>query len=368
MDSLVRLLAEWPDDPWIRSVGLAAARLRPGPFLEAAVRDGHRALHQGQFLPALLSTWDRPESIPQVERCLSLVERSAPPDEAIRLIGWMAAESLKNRTPSLDALLVDWRRSLAPRLPRLLENARIPDPVRVASVRLRIRQLRSESGGLQEATSLLRRTMPSPVRTALLDELQQWGHPELVPALVAGWDSLAEVDRRERWELLIGRPAWIRGLLTAIERGAIAPSDVTKLQTASLRQHHDPAIREMALRLLPPAEDRTADLLRRFSDAARLPGTAARGRGLFEERCIACHAVRGTGQAVGPDLTSYATKPFDAFLIAVLDPNAAIDPRHAATRVELNDGREWTGVITEASAGRISLLMPGGHSDRKSVV
>jgi putative heme-binding domain-containing protein len=67
---------------------------------------------------------------------------------------------------------------------------------------------------------------------------------------------------------------------------------------------------------------------------------------------------------VGPDLASYATKPFEAFLIAVLDPSAAIDPRHAATTVELKDGREWTGVITEAAVGQIVLLMPGGHSEK----
>lgn len=283
----------------------------------------------------------------------------------------MAAEALKTRTPTLEALLDRWRRSLVPRLPGLLEDAQIPAPVRVAAVRLWVRHLRSAGGTPPQVVALLDRPMSAGVRTALFDELQQWGHRELVPALLDGWASRTEPDRQDRLAVLLGRPDCIRELLAAVERGSIRPTDLSAVQTAALRRHHDPAISALALRVLPQSDDSAAALLKRFSTAAELQGSSSRGRALFQERCMACHAVRGAGQAVGPDLTSYATKPFDAFLIAVLDPNAAIDPRHAATRVELNDGREWTGVITEASAGRISLLMPGGHSEsipRDSIV
>jgi len=364
MNLLMRLAAEQTDDRWIRAVVLTAARHQPGLALEALTLNAPRLLHQDEFLSALISAWDRPEAIATAERCLSLVERDASPEDPIHLMGWMAAESLKTRTPTLESLISRWRRSLAPRLPGLLEDSGISDPVRVAAVRLWIGHLRTENAALPEAMTLLKRKTPTAVREALLDELQRWGHPDLVQALLEGWATLPEADRRERLDLLFGRPLWTRGVLAAIEQGAIARTDLSTVQRASLRQHRDPEIRTRAIGILSQGDEGTQALLQRFAEAGGLPGIAARGRALFQERCQACHALRGQGPAVGPDLASYATKPFDAFLIAVLDPSAAIDPRHAATTVELKDGREWTGVITEAGAGQVVLLMPGGHSEK----
>jgi putative heme-binding domain-containing protein len=67
---------------------------------------------------------------------------------------------------------------------------------------------------------------------------------------------------------------------------------------------------------------------------------------------------------VGPDLSVFATKPFEEFLAAVVDPNAAVDPRHAGQSVETTDGLEWTGVVAEASDQALTLLLPGGHRER----
>ena len=66
---------------------------------------------------------------------------------------------------------------------------------------------------------------------------------------------------------------------------------------------------------------------------------------------------------MGPDLASFSTKPFEAFLRAIVDPDAAVDPRHSAVTVSLADGREWTGVVAESSAARLTLLMPGGQAE-----
>jgi len=59
---------------------------------------------------------------------------------------------------------------------------------------------------------------------------------------------------------------------------------------------------------------------------AALPGSADRGRALFERGgCSGCHTVGGFGTAHGPDLTSVGARRGPAYLReAILDPGAAL--------------------------------------------
>ncbi|MFM8878469.1 MAG: c-type cytochrome, partial [Verrucomicrobiota bacterium] len=363
MPLLVRQLSRWPDDAWIRASAIAAARRQPEAFLEALIRTPDLFRNHADLVAALLAAWDRPGSIAVAERCLTLVDQTLPAEDAHRLSWWMAAEALKTSSPSLESMRRRWRETLSPRLAESLGNAAVPEPVRMAAARLRVGHLRSAGGSPSEAVGLLTRPLSAGVRKALLGSLQEWGHPAIVPTMLEGWRSISESDRRERLELLLGRPDWIPGLLTAIERGQVHASELSPAQTAGLRQHGDASIRERASRILPHAAPDVAALLTRFAMVPELPGDAARGRALFQERCASCHAVRGDGPAVGPDLASFSTKPWEAFLRAVIDPNAAVDPRHSAVTVALSDGREWTGVVGESSANRLTLLLPGGQAE-----
>jgi putative heme-binding domain-containing protein len=211
----------------------------------------------------------------------------------------------------------------------------------------------------------LKQPMPPSVRTALLEALQTWGHPNALPQLLEGWSALTPSERAERLEFLTGRPEWIPGLLSALENNGMSVADLSPSHKDTLRNQRDEAIRSRARKILPPPQASTEPISekRRLAEADRLHGSPTRGRGLFEERCISCHAVRGEGNTVGPDLAVYASKPFDEFLTALVDPNAAVDPRHVAHTVTLNDGREWTGVVTEASDQTLTLLLPGGHRE-----
>jgi len=360
---LIRQLSRWPEDPWVRAGAITAARKRPGVFLEALSRAPEVLRHRSAPMAELLAAWDHPVSIDTAERCLALLDRTASPEDPLRLSWWMAAEALKTPSPTLDALRHRWRETLSARLPELLGNPSLPEPIRAAAVRLRVAHLRSAGLPPTEAVALLATPLSATTRKALCDALQAWGHPATVTAVLEGWRSRTESDRRDRLELLLGRPDWIPGLLTAIERGTVAPSELSPTQTAGLRQHRDEGVRERASRLLPQTAPDVAALLKRFSNAPELPGDAIRGRALFQERCATCHTIRGQGPAVGPDLASFSTKPFEAFLRAIVDPDAAVDPRHSAVTVSLADGREWTGVVAESSAARLTLLMPGGQAE-----
>ena len=369
MDPLVRLLAERPDDRWIRASAIAAARRHPGPILDALAAHPDLLGPRPGLLPDLMAAWDASGSAAPLERGLALAERLASRDgDPLRLLpAWTAAESLKTRSQSLDGIRARWRQMLTPGLAGCLDRADLPETSRVAAARLWVNGLRENPAALPELSGLMKRSsLPAAVRAALLGELQRSGHPGALEALLDGWSSLAQADRAERLGTLMGRPEWLPGLLSALERNTVPTSDLSPAQKDLLQTHRDEAIRARALRILPrPAAGADPAVeTRRLAGSAQLQGLALRGRELFEQRCVTCHAIHGQGNAVGPDLAVYSTKPFEEFLAAVVDPNAAVDPRHAAQTVETTDGVEWTGVVAEASNQALTLLLPGGRRER----
>jgi putative heme-binding domain-containing protein len=70
--------------------------------------------------------------------------------------------------------------------------------------------------------------------------------------------------------------------------------------------------------------------------------------------------LNGRGNAVGPDLASWREKNVDDFLGAILDPNAAIEPRFISYNVETKDGRSLSGVIRSETASGFTLVQGGG--------
>jgi putative heme-binding domain-containing protein len=71
---------------------------------------------------------------------------------------------------------------------------------------------------------------------------------------------------------------------------------------------------------------------------------------VFTSVCAQCHAVRGEGGRVGPDLTGYDQREVDFLVTSVVDPSAAIRPEFAAFVIETTDGRLFNGPVVESGA------------------
>ena len=90
-------------------------------------------------------------------------------------------------------------------------------------------------------------------------------------------------------------------------------------------------------------------------------GDAARGRAVFEDSkgaaCARCHRVRGSGGAVGPDLSNIGGKYAREHLIeSVLDPSRQIVEGYRPTILALDDGRVLTGLIKTETAACLTLV------------
>jgi putative heme-binding domain-containing protein len=101
-------------------------------------------------------------------------------------------------------------------------------------------------------------------------------------------------------------------------------------------------------------------ILREYESAASLKPRAGNGAELFETHCATCHAHGGRGFAVGPNLMEFAGKGVQDFLMAIIDPNAAVDPKFVSYDIETKDGRSLSGIVKNESASALTLVQSGG--------
>mgnify|MGYP000909811249 CR=1 FL=1 len=111
-----------------------------------------------------------------------------------------------------------------------------------------------------------------------------------------------------------------------------------------------------------------ARLRREFRDFAMgRDGDVARGRQLFEDRprtaCSQCHSTDGRGGKAGPDLYAIGDKfPRRDIIRAILEPSADIAIGYGTTVIETKSGEEHQGILKDATAEKLVLMLADGRS------
>jgi putative heme-binding domain-containing protein len=91
-----------------------------------------------------------------------------------------------------------------------------------------------------------------------------------------------------------------------------------------------------------------------------LKGNSMRGQPLFVKHCAACHKLAGVGNDVGPDLAALSDRSSQTLLIAVLDPNRAVEARYQQYLAEMKNGQIFSGVITGETSTSVTLTGADG--------
>ncbi|HMO65606.1 MAG TPA: ThuA domain-containing protein, partial [Verrucomicrobiota bacterium] len=140
--------------------------------------------------------------------------------------------------------------------------------------------------------------------------------------------------------------------------------------TASWHTPEDPRPRAFPLRrfLLPwaqPAESGAAPAgPREIPELAG--GNWQRGRRLFhgdQLACAKCHTIHGEGARVGPDLSNLAQRDYASVRQDIEFPNAALNPDHLASVLELADGETVTGLVLREEGGRLTVVTGSGAEE-----
>jgi putative heme-binding domain-containing protein len=101
-------------------------------------------------------------------------------------------------------------------------------------------------------------------------------------------------------------------------------------------------------------------VLRNYENLSTLNSRVENGAAVFDKNCAQCHAYRGHGHAVGPNLAEFAGKGAPDFVQAILDPNSAINPNFIAYNIETKDGRSLLGIVRGETAGGLTVVQGGG--------
>lgn len=198
------------------------------------------------------------------------------------------------------------------------------------------------------------------VQKAALAVLTRARSPKTSELLLAGWAKRGPAERQSIINTLASREEWTMKLLDAVEQGTVGVGEVPVANRQALARHANAIVRERAAKLLPTGGSDRAAVLAKYQSVAKLKGDGARGATVFANNCASCHAYLGRGHELGPNLSAYRTKEASDFLVAILDPNAAMDARFTVYDAELKDGRSLTGIITSEAGASLTLGLAGG--------
>lgn len=378
--ALVALARRDVASPWHRAAILSSALAAPESFAAALAPESDPALVP--LREAVLPTFVANGEVTALAAWLSAAW-GTPADrngrapggadfpvrraEALRLLAALSAKpdlvrALEQR-PEAAAVLANLRRELASTAATLVTDATQPDDLRAAALDLRAASARTDPARLPALLDLLDRDLPPALQASLIAGLGQMESPALAEKVLHRWSQRPPTQRVQLIGLLLGREVWTLPLLEATAAGAVAVAEISPVQRQQLRQHGNATIREKAAALFPAATTDRAALVAKFAAVVNLPGDPTRGAGHFDRLCASCHRLRGYGYDVGPDLAPFRGKPVGDFLTAILDPNAAIEPRFLAWTAELKDGRALTGIVRDESATGLKLLQPSGQTE-----
>lgn len=96
--------------------------------------------------------------------------------------------------------------------------------------------------------------------------------------------------------------------------------------------------------------------------------TVEEGRAVYDKLCASCHIFGETGQAIGPDLTSVASR-FQKrdILRSIMWPSETISDQYTVTVVDLGNGKYESGLIFREDA-RYLYLKNAEHIDRPMAI
>lgn len=212
---------------------------------------------------------------------------------------------------------------------------------------------------------LLQPQEPPAVQAQAITALGNRRGPELVADLLGGWSSYTPALRGEVLDLLLSRSDTTLALLRAVQQGQLPAAQIDPRRREQLARHASPAVRELFGKLFAAAlaSDRR-EVLDAYQPAAELPGDVHRGRQVFTQKCAACHRLEDTGHEVGPDLAALTDKSAQSLLVAILDPNRAVEDRYLDYQVLTQDGRQWSGMLAGETSTSVTLRGQDGKQQQ----
>jgi putative membrane-bound dehydrogenase-like protein len=287
--------------------------------------------------------------------------------------GLVSALDRRNLTlPGFEAQASPALRELLAKLGPLFDQARSvaqdtqsSEPARLVAIRLLSREsTEQQPRDMTLLGELLDPQNPSSVQKAALEALRRGRGAEPAEVLLRHWRSYGPNQRQAVLNTLFSRPEWANALLSKLEAGKILPGELGTLPQQQLLNNADRNVRERSARLFSAINSDRKKIVESYQGVAQLSGNRTKGHELYVKNCSICHRLGGEGQNIGPDLGTVGDKPIEELVVAILDPNQAVDPAYTAYTAVTRDERELSGILASESANSIVLRMAGGAEEQ----
>jgi len=382
-------LGEWDDPRAAEALGQLVSANTGKRFLVAAALSSVTKKNIDAVLLSLFATGKKELPAELTEKLLALAIAQAQPPTLAKLLARLAAtqsgkfaswqfaavagllDALDAKNSSLAKLSAQSGGALQDPIRRLGEifaaaraiAAKEPSaPAEMLQpVRLLGRGLDHQDEDAELLAGLLTPQTAEAVQKAVVSELARLKSARVPELLLRRWSSYGPTLRSSVLDTLFLREDWLKEVLNALERKQIVAIDIDAARRQRLLEHKTPALRERAARLLAGTinPDRQK-VVEAHQVVLKLPGDQKRGHEVFSKICAACHQLGGIGHIVGPDLASLGDKSPEALLIAILDPNRAVEARYMNYMATTKNGVTFVGVLRSETGNNVTLVGPEG--------
>jgi putative membrane-bound dehydrogenase-like protein len=257
----------------------------------------------------------------------------------------------------LEGLLVSGKTPLSEIVekPLLAMAASDPDGVRQRTALSLLAASRSDAAK-RLSLQMLESADPSLCRVAIKTSSAH-NASELTAWMLSNFASCVPEVRNEIFASLRNNPMRLSRLVDRLESGSMSIKLLDAVQVQSLKSVTQPELSTRIANIL--ANSVQSNRQQVIDEYTKVLGSVdsdpIRGKAIFAKNCSACHRLDSVGTVVGPDISDSREQTYDKLLIAILDPNRAIDANYFRYLARTEDGLVVEGLLRDANAQTITL-------------
>jgi putative membrane-bound dehydrogenase-like protein len=267
------------------------------------------------------------------------------------------AARLKEHGPTL----LDKLRRVADAARTTSGDPQAPLELRLAAVQVLGRGLSpQDSKSIETLGELLSPQTPTALQEGIVTALGKVKQPHVADTLMARWRGVSPALRSSILDLLLIRDEWANALLDRVEKKEIRAGEIDVPRSQRLMASKNRELANRAKKILHAVDADREQVIRKYHAALTLSADAKRGRERFEKTCTVCHRLNGVGYSIGPELIALTDKSPQALIVAILDPNRAVEQKYNVYSAVTNQGRQYTGILAAETGSSITLLQQEG--------
>ncbi len=367
--ALARIAIADAGDPLVIAAVMSSATRQPAPLLQQMLAARAPSDEQVALLQNLLRLVLEAERYDALVIGLRKIATRGPQ----RFCAWQyallaaLADALENsgetygqfrdRSPAALQQAIDETAAVFEQAAKDVENPSLPAALRVQAVRLMGRDPRGRHVDPSLLAGLLTPLEPVVVQVAAVDALARLEPAELPAIALDQWAQHGPEVRTRIVSVLLQREDWSMQLLESVQAGHVSANELGLANRNQLILHSNAQIRRLASQLFSstPPEQR-AEVLQRFRGLLSQPASADAGRPVFQKHCASCHQLEGEGKNIGPDLLALTDRSADSLLVAILDPDRAVEPRYVEYSALTERGHILAGMISRETGNSLTLV------------